>query len=87
VIHTLGTLIEDGHYKQAIKDGNLPGLVGSFVQAVIGGGGNPLEKSVSSVQKGSYEGMNRDAGTFDSRVIPSRLSLTMDAPVSTKHCM
>lgn len=75
-MHTLGTLIEDGQYKQAIKEGNLSGLVGSFFQSAIGGNGNPLEKGVGGVHKGSYESMNRDAGALHLGVTPSRLSLT-----------
>ena len=64
VVHTLGTLIEDGKYKQALKEGNLPGLVGSFFHAVVGDHGNPLEKGAEGSRKGSYEIMNRDAGSF-----------------------
>jgi hypothetical protein len=53
VVHTLGTLLEDGRYKKSIRDGDLAGLVGSFFQ----GGANPLEKG----GPGSYEVINRDA--------------------------
>lgn len=62
-MHTLGTLIEDGQYKQALREGSVSGLVGSFFNAIGGGsGGNPLEKMADDKKKGSYEVMNRDAG-------------------------
>lgn len=62
MVHTLGTLIEDGKYKQALNEGDLPGLVGSLFQAVTGNHGNPLEKTAEEDRKGSYEVINRDAG-------------------------
>jgi len=57
VVHTLGTLIEDSKYKQALKEGDVPGLVGTLFQAVTGNLENPLEGD----RKGSYEVINRDA--------------------------
>lgn len=65
-MHTLGTLIEDGAYKQAVKEGDLLGLAGSFFQSVLGASGNPLEKAADKPQKGSYEVMNRDTGQYTS---------------------
>jgi hypothetical protein len=64
VVHTVGTLIEDGKYKEAMKNNDIPKLVASFFDALLGAG-NPLEKG-SDVQGGkrSYEVMNRDAGRF-----------------------
>ncbi|KAF8651486.1 hypothetical protein AX16_004784 [Volvariella volvacea WC 439] len=64
VVHTLGTLIEGGEYKQAIRDGNVLGLAGSFLRTIapgIGGGGNPLKRQPIDEERGSYEAMNRDA--------------------------
>jgi hypothetical protein len=61
-VHTLGTLLEDGKYKEKMKDGDLLGLVGSFVGGFIESGGNPLESSEE--RTGSYEVMNRDAGKY-----------------------
>ncbi|KAK0197037.1 mitochondrial protein [Armillaria mellea] len=52
VVHTLGTLLDDGKYKNAVKEGSLVGLVGSLI-----GSQNPLEKKTSS----GYESLNRDA--------------------------
>jgi hypothetical protein len=60
VVHTLGTLLEDTKYKAKIKEGDLLGLVGSFVGGALGSGENPLESSEDRM--GSYEVMNRDAG-------------------------
>ncbi|KAK0228611.1 hypothetical protein IW262DRAFT_1351908 [Armillaria fumosa] len=51
VVHTLGTLLDDGKYKNAVKEGSLVGLVGSLI-----GSQNPLEKTSSG-----YESLNRDA--------------------------
>ncbi|KAF9246307.1 mitochondrial protein [Melanogaster broomeanus] len=53
VVHTLGTLLEDGRYKTALANGDVLGLLGAF-----GGGGNPLERGAG---RGSYEVMNRDS--------------------------
>lgn len=64
VVHTLGTLIEDGKYKQALKEGNIVGLVGSFFRAVTGDHGNPLERNADRDRKGSYEVINRDTGSL-----------------------
>jgi hypothetical protein len=69
VVHTLGTLIEDDKYKQSLKDGKLLGLVGSFFQAVTGDHGNPLEKNPDRGRKGSYESINRDAGSLPHIVV------------------
>ncbi|KAK0503332.1 hypothetical protein EDD18DRAFT_1422536 [Armillaria luteobubalina] len=52
VVHTLGTLLDDGKYKNAVKEGSLVGLVGSLI-----GSQNPLEKKTGS----GYESLNRDA--------------------------
>ncbi|KAF5358380.1 hypothetical protein D9756_001520 [Leucocoprinus leucothites] len=68
VVHTLGTLLEDadGAYKRAIRSGDVPGLLGSFLRNVVagGGGGNPLEKHQQlggQMKRGTYEVMNRDS--------------------------
>ncbi|KAF9013869.1 mitochondrial protein [Cyathus striatus] len=62
VVHTLGTLIEDGKYKRAIQHSDIPGLVGSFFESLgVGGSGNPLQNKTPEEKKGSYEVMNRDA--------------------------
>lgn len=55
VVHTLGTLLEDGKYKKALREGDFAALLESF----FGGGSNPLEKGMGP---GSYEVLNRDAG-------------------------
>ncbi|KAG7452450.1 NAD(P)-binding protein [Guyanagaster necrorhizus] len=52
VVHTLGTLLDDGKYKTAVNEGSLSGLVGSLI-----GSQNPLEKKTTS----GYESLNRDA--------------------------
>lgn len=84
VVHTLGTLLEDGDgaYKRAIRSGNVPGLLGSFLKNVVagGGGGNPLEKHQQHLGeervRGSYEIMNRDTGErFVSLFVPLQSSV------------
>lgn len=69
MVHTLGTLFEDadGAYKRAIKSGDVPGLLGSFLRNVVAGGigGNPLEKDQQlgvQMKRGTYELMNRESG-------------------------
>ncbi|KAF8559787.1 NAD(P)-binding protein [Imleria badia] len=54
VVHTLGTLLEDGKYKSALAHGELIGLIG----AIAGGGGSPLDRGP---QRCSYELINRDS--------------------------
>ncbi|KAF8921243.1 mitochondrial protein [Mucidula mucida] len=54
VVHTLGTLLDDGAYKQAIKDGNILGLA----QSLLGGNANPLKKTSSA---SGYDRLNRDS--------------------------
>ncbi|KAG9318688.1 hypothetical protein JVU11DRAFT_783 [Chiua virens] len=54
VVHTLGTLLEDGRYKSALQRGDVIGLIG----AIAGGGRDPLD---TAAQGRTYEVMNRDA--------------------------
>ncbi|KAG5342795.1 hypothetical protein C0989_008745 [Termitomyces sp. Mn162] len=60
VVHTLGTLIANSSYKQAIKRGDILGLLGSLRDSVVGGHGNPLERPTSEAVRGSYDVLNRD---------------------------
>ena len=64
MVHTLGTLIENSSYKQAIKRGDILGLLGNLCDSVAGGHGNPLERPTGEALKGSYDVMNRDTGAF-----------------------
>ncbi|TFK54768.1 NAD-P-binding protein [Heliocybe sulcata] len=57
VVHTLGTLLEDGSYKTAVREGDVLGLASSFIKSL--GGRNPLESGQH--RPGSYETLNRDA--------------------------
>ncbi|KLO14701.1 NAD-binding protein [Schizopora paradoxa] len=62
VVHTLGTLFEDTGYKEAIRTGDVGGVVSSFLKSLSGGrvgGGNPLQESQKS--GATYETLNRDA--------------------------
>ncbi|THV01361.1 hypothetical protein K435DRAFT_612625, partial [Dendrothele bispora CBS 962.96] len=57
VVHTLGTLIEDGGvYKQAIKEGNVPRVLGAVCDSMLSGK-NPLMKG----GEGSYKRINLDS--------------------------
>lgn len=56
VVHTLGILLEDPGYKQAIQDGNVLKLVKGFL------GGGPGRLKSREEEKRGYEGMNRDSG-------------------------
>ncbi|KAF8238963.1 mitochondrial protein [Tricholoma matsutake] len=82
VVHTLGTLIEDGKYKQALKEGNIVGLVGSFFRAVTGDHGNPLERNADRDRKGSYEVINRDTAL---RVCEAFVSSSASEDVKTNN--
>jgi hypothetical protein len=57
VVHTLGTLLPDTRYKDALRTQDLAGAVGSFVQSLVGAGGNPLEE-----RPNGHETLNRDSG-------------------------
>jgi len=59
VVHTLGTLIEDGRYKQALKNGDFLSVMQSVFQSGFSHG-NPLKRREQN--GGSYEVMNRDTG-------------------------
>ena len=74
VVHTLGTLIEDSSYKDAIRQGNIPALASSFFKAATGDTGNPLAKNDSTNRK-TYNALNRDAGA-EPLLREERLALT-----------
>jgi len=59
VVHTLGILLEDGEYKQAVRDANIPQLMSSLFRVATGDTGNPVRKE--SAAGVSYESMNRKA--------------------------
>jgi hypothetical protein len=59
IVHTLGTLLEDGEYKRAVRDADIPRLLSSLFRSVTGETGNPLRKSATGH---SYESMNKTAG-------------------------
>ncbi|KAH7913710.1 mitochondrial protein [Hygrophoropsis aurantiaca] len=61
VVHTLGTLLEDGKYKAALANGDVPSLLRHFVSGLSGHGGNPLERNSRAGSTGGYEIMNRDS--------------------------
>ncbi|KAH7921743.1 NAD(P)-binding protein [Leucogyrophana mollusca] len=61
VVHTLGTLLEDGQYKAALANGDVSGLVRHFVSGLAGHGNNPLERKPDDQTNTSYEIMNRDS--------------------------
>ncbi|KAF8831243.1 hypothetical protein HHX47_DHR1000526 [Lentinula edodes] len=57
VVHTLGTLIEDGgKYKQAIREGNVTKMIGSALGSVFG-----FQNPLKGISEGSYEDINRDS--------------------------
>lgn len=59
VVHSLGILLEDAGYKQAVRDGNIFGVARAVGSSLFGGAG-PL-RGKEAVRRG-YEGMNRDSG-------------------------
>jgi len=56
VVHTLGTLLADTKYKDALRKQDLAGAAASFLR-LMGAGRNPLEESTDG-----YERLNRDSG-------------------------
>jgi nucleoside-diphosphate-sugar epimerase len=62
VVHTLGILLEDGEYKQAVRDANIPQLLSSLFWSVTGDTGNPLRRGSSAgSDRTTYESMNKKA--------------------------
>jgi hypothetical protein len=59
VVHSLGILLEDAGYKQAIKDGNVFGVAKAIGSSLFGG--PPPLRGKEEMRRG-YEGMNRDSG-------------------------
>lgn len=56
VVHTLGTLLADTKYKNALREQDLASVAKSFLQSLTGAGRNPLEESPDG-----YERLNRDS--------------------------
>ncbi|KAI0006142.1 NAD-P-binding protein [Russula compacta] len=56
VVHTLGTLLADIKYKDALRRQDLRGAVEIVLQSLTGAGGNPLEE-----RPNGYETLNRDS--------------------------
>ena len=59
VVHTIGTLLADSKYKDALRRQDLAGAVDSFLTGLTGPGRNPLEERPSD-----YERLNRDSGLW-----------------------
>ncbi|GBE81946.1 NAD(P)-binding protein [Sparassis latifolia] len=78
VVHTTGTLFADTRYKNALKDGNVPALLGTLVSNLTASGSsaNPLEKRDAP---GEYERLNRDAAL---RVCETFLASPPSVPVN-----
>jgi len=68
VVHTLGTLLENSSYKQAIRQSDAASLVGMFAKHLKGD--NPLAKG----SEGSYERINKDSGVCASFQLHRRIS-------------
>jgi len=62
VVHTLGSLLENSSYKNALKANDIPALLGSLFQTAMGDFGGPLKQEQDIKKPTSYEVMNRDSG-------------------------
>lgn len=56
VVHTLGTLLADTRYKDALRNEDWTSAAGSILSSLASAGGNPLEEHPNA-----YETLNRDA--------------------------
>ncbi|KAH9001157.1 mitochondrial protein [Lactarius akahatsu] len=56
VVHTLGTLLADTSYKDALRKQDLASAAGSIFRSLTSAGGNPLEE-----HRNAYETLNRDS--------------------------
>lgn len=64
-MHTLGILLEDSEYKQAVRDANIPQLMSTLFRSLTGDNGNPLrDGSPTGGNKMTYELMNKKAGSY-----------------------
>lgn len=80
VVHTLGTLFEDTRYKTALKNGDLPSLLRTFVSGFASSStSNPLANPKTD-SRTSYESVNRDSALH---VCQTFLSSTPSSPPST----
>jgi hypothetical protein len=59
IVHTLGTLLSDTKYKDALRRQDLAGAAESLLRSLTGVGRNPLEEHPSV-----YERLNRDSGLW-----------------------
>jgi hypothetical protein len=59
IVHTLGTLLSDTKYKDALRRQDLAGAAESFLRSLTGVGRNPLEEHPNA-----YERLNRDSGLW-----------------------
>lgn len=81
VVHTLGTLFEGAKYKQALKEGSIPGLVSSLTSAF--GSSNPLGVMDA---KTSYATLNRDSALrVCEAYISTKPSFSLTKPRSFVH--
>jgi hypothetical protein len=78
VVHTLGSLLEDGSYKKALKENDISTLLGSLFQTVTSDFGGPLEQGRDSNKPTSYEVMNRDSGKDFALLETQKLSDSVD---------
>jgi len=76
VVHTLGTLLADTRYKDALQRQDLAGAATSIIRSLTNGGGNPLEE-----HQNAYETLNRDSAV---RVATAFVNSTVDH-ASTQH--
>lgn len=60
VVHTIGTLLEDGSYKAALAHGDIPKLFGAFTNG-SDRGTNSFGRSNGDAGKSTYEVLNRDS--------------------------
>ena len=57
VVHTLGALLADTRYKDALRRQDLASAAGDIIRSLTTAGGNPLEE-----HQNAYETLNRDSG-------------------------
>ena len=65
VVHSLGILLEDAVYKQAIREGNMFGVAKALGSSLFGG---PAPLRGKEEMRRGYEGMNRDSGRSDANL-------------------
>jgi len=78
VVHTIGTLLPNTQYKDALRRGDIPSLLGALYQSMRGS--NPL-----SEESNLYDVLNRDTGEREGKLKLSAMLMPHQLSVYSRH--